>query len=339
MAATPLLAGLVVLVAACAAAGQDERVRLVPEIDGDLWHISNNPDLGELTGEKQQPVDHAIFQSTDGKWHLWSCVRGTKIGRLFFHWEGDSLEQEYWRPVGIAMRADRARGESIEDWGGQEWLQAPHVIIKDGLYHMLYGGHRSETGESQICLATSEDGRSFERYQGERGYSRLFIGPGEARDPMVIKVGEQYLCYYAGHDTGQREPGKFYCRTSTDLIHWSEPQAVCWGGSGGYGAWHCECPFVVHLKGYYYLFRTSRYRPAVTHVYRSTDPFDFCLDDDAKKICELKVSAPEVVRVGAQYYISSVEDLSGGIQLGRLRWVADTARPGERKWGQGGEQP
>ena len=34
----------------------------------------------ELTGEKQQPVDFAIWQASDGTWQVWSCIRQTKCG-------------------------------------------------------------------------------------------------------------------------------------------------------------------------------------------------------------------------------------------------------------------
>ena len=296
----------------------------VPVIDGDFWYIGTYPNLGDLAyGPEHEVVDHAIFQSVDGRWHLWACVRGTKIGRLLYGWEGASLEKGPWQPAGIVMRADREYGESINDWSGEEWIQAPHVIVKDSVYYMFYGGHNSELGECQICLATSLDGRSWQRYRNAQGYSRLFVGPGEARDPMVIKVGDLYHCYYAGHDTGLRKPCKVYCRTSQDLYQWSDYREVSWGGyTSGTGFWSAECPFVVYLDGYYYLFRTSEYRsPARTHVYRSQDPLDFGLGNDSKWVTTLRVAAPEIVQVGDQYYISTVEDLKGGVQLARLKWL------------------
>ena len=79
---------------------------------------------------------------------------------------------------------------------------------------------------------------------------------------------------------------------------------------------------MVFVDGYYYLFRTSEYQPpARTHVYRSADPFDFGLGNDSHWITTLRVAAPEIVQAGDQYYISTVEDLKGGVQLARLKWV------------------
>jgi hypothetical protein len=78
----------------------------------------------------------------------------------------------------------------------------------------------------------------------------------------------------------------------------------------------------VYKDGFYYMFRTSEYYPpARTNVYRSENPFDFGLDTDEKWVATLRVSAPEVVQVGDQYYISTVEDLKGGIQLFKLKWI------------------
>lgn len=293
-----------------------------PALSGHAWHISDNPDLGELAAPRQEVVDHAIFRSADGRWHLWACIRGTAVGRLLYRWEGESIEGPRWEPQGIAMRADRAAGESIDEPDGREWIQAPHVTRWGETYYMFYGGHRTETGESQICLATSPDGRAWTRHRDERGYSRVFVGPGEARDPMILRVGDLYHCYYTGHDTGRPAPCKIFVRTSTDLLHWFDYREVSWGGSGGEGRWSAECPFVVERDGWYYLFRTSRYSPpALTHVYASRDPLDFGPGTDVQKVATLQVAAPEVVTVDGSYYISSVEDLQGGIQVSRLEWV------------------
>ena len=50
----------------------------MPVLDGEPWMIGRNPDLGELHDGEQEVVDHAIFQSDDGRWHLWACIRGDR---------------------------------------------------------------------------------------------------------------------------------------------------------------------------------------------------------------------------------------------------------------------
>ncbi len=308
---------------------------LMPVVDGAFWQITSPVDLGDLKGKKQEAVDHAIFQSDDGKWNVWSCIRGTKIGRLLYAWRGDSLEHHNWSPEGVAMRAQADAGESVDGWGGKEWIQAPHVVINKGVHHMFYGGHTTETGECQICLTTSPDGKTFTRHRDGQGRSRVFSGPGEARDPMTIRIGKTWYCYYSGHDKGARAPCKIYARTSQDLYHWSDPIEVCWGGSAGHGNWSAECPFVVEHDGAYYLFRTTSYRTPLTHLYRSSNPLDFGRDNDEKKIGTIAVAAPEIILHDGKQYISSVHDLAGGIQLARLTFVhedrAHTSQAFERR--------
>jgi hypothetical protein len=68
----------------------------------------------------------------------------------------------------------------------------------------------------------------------------------------TMPSGGQWICYYCGHDTGQRRPCKVFTRTL---------------------------------------------------------------------IATLRLAAPEIVQVSGQDYISTVEDLKGGIQLFRLNWV------------------
>jgi len=302
----------------------------IPVIDGDWWRVGNNPDLGEITSEKQEIVDHCFFQAADGKWQLWACVRYTKVGRVFYRWQGDSIEQRNWMPMGIAMRSDPAYGESHGNGPTDEVLQAPHVIKEGSKYYMFYGGGGSPYGQrirgsvnlyQQICLATSSDGYNFIKHRGSDGYSQLFHSLG-ARDPMVIKVGNQFLCYYSGNilHTEDLRQNVIALRTSFDLINWADYKIVSGGGSPGYHGSSAECPFAIFLDGHHYLFRSSSYAPPVNHVYRSKDPMDFGIDSDEKKITTLAAAAPEIIQIGKQFYISTVADLKGGIQVAKLRW-------------------
>jgi len=59
------------IVVACWAGAQaaNEPV-LIPAFDGDFWTVSGDPDLGEWTSEKQQPVDFGVWQAQDGTWGM-----------------------------------------------------------------------------------------------------------------------------------------------------------------------------------------------------------------------------------------------------------------------------
>lgn len=324
--------------------------KLQPVLDEKgFWLIGPNPNLAELNTDNQECVDHHVFQSEDGKWHLWSCIRGTKVGRVLYHWEADHLWEECWQQTGEWMRALKEYGESIDDWNGEEWIQSPFVVKEDGLYYMFFGGHgtgindegQPQSGHNgkrvpptldtamQMCLQTSKDGRNWERYQNEDGYSRLFISPGEVRDPCLLKDGDVWRMYYAGYYGGgvanHGTPGIFM-RTSTDLIHWSDWKLVHTDRSAQFGGgdWDQECPHVVKRGGYYYMFRTEDYYIPRTHVFRSEDPEDFGIGDASDKYVGLiRVAAPEIIvdpETGDEY-ITSNHNLKGGTMITRLRWV------------------
>jgi hypothetical protein len=234
-----------------------------PKIAGDWWQVAGDPDLGDLSSPKQQPVDFAVWQAADGTWQLWSCIRSTKEPgntRLFYRWEGTKLTDANWKPMGIAMRADTKCGEV------QGGLQAPFVFREGEGFQMFYGGWQD------ICSAYGKDGKTFERRLNADGKATLFREAANAntRDPMLVRVGERWHCYYTAHPDNK---GAVYCRTSPDLRAWSEMRIVAKGGAAGHGPYSAECPFVVEPEpGQFFLFRTQRYgAKAQTSVYFSRE--------------------------------------------------------------------
>jgi hypothetical protein len=292
----------------------------IPVLDGNWWQIAGNPDLGELTSEKQQPVDFGIWKAADGTWQLWSCIRHTKeIGhtRLFHRWEGDSLTQKNWKPLGIAMRADTTLGESP---GG---MQAPYVFHFRNKYLMFYGDW------NRICLAESEDGILFSRVI-RHGSPALFGDPEETntRDAMVLNINNKWYCYYTAHPDND---GAIYVRTSNDLYNWSDSKRVSHGGSPGSGKlWLAECPHVVVRQGKYYLFRTYSYGryengkqliEPKTNIYCSNDPENFGIGTDSLLAGQLPVAAPEIIFDDGQWYIAALMPDLQGIRVARLEWI------------------
>ena len=132
-----------------------------------------------------------------------------------------------------------------------------------------------EHGES--ILLRSTDGRAWTRHRGANGRSRVFLAPGQVRDPVLIKISDRWHMYYAGHHGNDERQRAFYLRTSSDLIHWSDWSIAHFDVRGPYGdaTRAVECPHVVQRGDYYYLLRTESYSEAVCHVFRSEDPADF----------------------------------------------------------------
>jgi sucrose-6-phosphate hydrolase SacC (GH32 family) len=212
-------------------------------------------------------------------------------------------------------------------------------VRDDHIFYFFFGGHSTGLDrygdavppgdprvECQICLMTSADGRHWRRFQDEQGHSRLFCGPGEARDPCVIQIGETWYMYYAGYESGNPLQPGIYLRTSADLVHWSAPGLVHRALQFGAGRWTHECPHVVQRGDTFYLFRTEDYDRARTHVFWSEDPADFGVDRAPVEnyLGLLPLAAPEViVDEDGTEYITSCHDLQRGISICRLAWIED----------------
>jgi hypothetical protein len=314
---------------------------LRPVLDSPFELIGPSPELTELgsypdgSPPHHECVDHHVFQASDGTWHLWGCIRRTAVGRIFYHWEAEKITDAPWCQTGEIMRIDRAAGESLDDRYGQEWIQSPFVVRDQGRYFMFYGGHGTGIDAQgrpvarddpriacQMCLMTSDDGRRWTRHRNAQGYSRLFVGPGETRDPCLLKVGDVWYLYCAGYHNDDRLEAGFYARTSHNLLDWSDWTLVHQDKRFGAGGWNTECPHVVRRGGRFYLFRTADYASATTYVFRSDDPLDFGVGDaSAKYVGPIAVAAPEIiVDDQGREYITSNHDLLGGTRMARLRW-------------------
>ena len=180
----------------------------------------------------------------------------------------------------------------------------------------------------QVTTCSEPLRREVERLFGVRQWNirnkSALITPGDddggmATWPWVMwdSFSEVYRCYYtAGNGLTIR------MRTSDDLIHWSGWRLVHHDLCYGSGPWSTECPHVVFRRGYYYLFRTEHYSRALTHVFRSEDPFDFGIGDASDRyVGRIAVAAPEIIvdRDGNEY-ITSNHDLLAGTRICRLRW-------------------
>ena len=294
---------------------------LVPTIGGPWIQIAGNPDLGELTGRNQQPVDFAVWQAADGTWQAWSCIRRTKCGghtRLFHRWEGQSLTQPDWKPKGIAMLANEELGEQL---GG---LQAPHVVKQGNIFHMFYGDWR------HICHAVSKDGKYFERVIQPNGTTGLFEESRQARergdlvntrDIMMLDINGLWHGYYTACAARQ---GGVLCRTTRDFKSWSPSTVVAFGGEAGTGCFSGECPHVIFRNNRYYLFRTQRYgADNSTSIYHSSEPKMFGVNQDERYFAtRLPVAAPEVVHHDGQDYIVALNLNLDGLRIAPLRWEA-----------------
>ncbi len=285
----------------------------VPVIDGEFWRIGAAPDLDSLNGpdlSRQHVVDHGFVKDNEGKWHLWACIRGTKVSRLLYGWEGESLtDGKLWDQVGVVARASSEWNEQVSN--GREQIQAPYFRKVGDVYFCFYNS-------AGIRLMTSQNGADYERQAIKDGSNLLYEKGG--RDVMVIDEGDTYYAY-STISTVARDGwlrGFVSLRTSKDLVEWSDYTIVSEGGRAGNGAVSAESPFVQKYGGYYFLFRSSS-STGSCFVYRSKDPYNFGVNNDEKLIAELPVWAPEIILEDDQWFISDIADFKG-VKLARLKW-------------------
>ncbi|PYI56609.1 hypothetical protein DLM86_06480 [Paenibacillus flagellatus] len=252
------------------------------------------------------PNDHMILKGKDGRWHAFGITHPEPPADAYIH-EGEWMSFHAVSPPGT-LREHLRHGAwqdcpkllpPSERPSEEKEFYAPFIVEKDGLYHMFYSPH-------QMRLAVSSD---LYRWTPK---GALFSQDGGMRDPNVIFCDGRYIMvYYA-------KPA-IWARTSTDLLHWSDPVDIFRTERPG----ELESPVLIARDNLFYLFwciydghngpfdnRTS--------VYCSDDPFDF---HGKEAIASLPAHAPEVFQDEAgDWYISSAEYPYRGVSIAQLSW-------------------
>ncbi|WP_280368194.1 glycosyl hydrolase family 32 [Nocardia wallacei] len=251
--------------------------------------------------------DHTVVRGPDG-WHLFG-ITGTEPA-------------DPWREVAFAhATADRLAGPwtkrppvlTADPDYGETHLWAPYVIRADDRYFMYYDGGGTDRTATAMNLATSTDLRRWTRHPG----GPLFRDGYDARDPMVLRLGDRWVMYYCATS----EPGGGHhvvaYRTSTDLVHWSDRAIAYTDPSTGTGAGPTESPFMLCHKGSWYLFIGPRPRYVGTDVFRSDDPLHFRAAD---KVGHIAAHAAEIVDDGGTLWITRAGWGQGGVHIAQLRF-------------------
>jgi len=259
--------------------------------------------------------DHCFIRGKDGTWHMFGItnepskhnVRRRKRSKPFAHATAKSLLQRPWDKKPPALTPEWKKWREIHLW-------APHVILHNGTYHMFYcAGDRNPT-KYKLYLATSLDLETWKRHPE----NPMVVDGFHARDPMVLRVGDEWVMYYTA--TSEPSGGNHVVayRTSDDLITWGERNIAFLDPHIGTRGGPTESPFVVRRGDYYYLFIGPRRGYVGTDVFRSKNPFNWSPKDI---VGHIESHAAEVVRdVDGQWYISHCGVSQGGVYLAPLYW-------------------
>lgn len=292
----------------------------------DQLAVGTDPFAGKFAEPGGYTVDHAIIKKGDF-WHL-VYIRGIAgtdwpeypLSNFGHAVSRDLVNWEVRKPV---LETVPGNVESYQVW-------APHIIQHDGLYWIFYTGV-NDSATQTICLATSPDLENWTRHERNPLFNSLPWGHwddrqwSDCRDPMVLKAGDTFYCYYtAGRiipENGEHE----YClgiATSKDLLNWKDEGFRTLVHSRSTPA---ESPFVVERNGEFYLFYTN-YQHGIVYV-KSPDPLHGWKEDPGDPHSIIPgVSASEIFREDGRWYISYIShmpDCLHFLEIKELVWSAD----------------
>ncbi|MFD8209668.1 family 43 glycosylhydrolase [Streptomyces sp. NPDC059695] len=261
--------------------------------------------------------DHTLIRAR-GRWHLFGIVgeraapgeAPDSTAEISFAHASAPAPHGPWTPHPDALTVEPS-------YFGEEHLWAPHVVEADGRFWMFYAAGGADGRGAAINLATSTDLFTWTREPS----GPLFRGL-VARDPMVLRVGGEWVMYY----TELSAPGGHHvvaCRRSADLVRWSEPAVAFTDASTETTVSVTESPYVVERDGWYYLFIGPRNGYTGTDVLASRDPFRFGLAGAAGHV---PGHAVEVFADGEAWYASAAGWFGPGLYLAPVEW-RDTPPP------------
>ncbi|MFQ6392929.1 glycosyl hydrolase family 32 [Nocardia sp. KC 131] len=276
-----------------------------------------DPGIGE--SEPWYINDHTVVRDHSERWHLFGITHkepADPFDEIEFAHATAPEPHGPWTKRRSVLTVDREYGETH--------LWAPHVIAARGRYFMFYAGGGADRTAAAMNLATSTDLLHWTRSPA----GPLFRDGYDARDPMVLRVGEKWIMYYCATSAPTGGHHVVAYRTSTDLLHWSERRIAYTDPTSGTEAGNTESPFVVPHGGSWYLFIGPRPHYVGTDVFRSDNPVSFRIGD---KVGHVAAHAAELIADKGRWWITSAGWAQGGVHLAPLtfpnpRTISDVSR-------------
>ncbi|MFJ7280416.1 glycosyl hydrolase family 32 [Kitasatospora sp. NPDC098663] len=256
--------------------------------------------------------DHTLVRAGD-RWHLFSIVGDSAPPGQAPDSAAEVSLAHASAPSPAGPWSSRPDALTVDpSYFGEEHLWAPHVVESGGVHWMFYAAGGRTGAAINAATSTSADLSTWTRLPS----GPLFRGTA-ARDPMVLRIGAEWVMYY----TELSAPGGHHqvCyRRSTDLLTWRDGGvAFADAATAADGVSVTESPFVVARDGWYHLFLGPRNGYEGTDVLASRDPFRFSLDGRAGHV---PGHAVEVVTDGQQWWASAAGWFRRGLYLAPLDW-------------------
>jgi len=274
---------------------------------GDFKKIYD-PSDGEK--EKWYINDHTFIRADDGTWHLFGITHKEPANpedeRVFAHATAPDLLGPWAKQPSILPYDPKA---------GETHVWAPYVLKDGDTYYMFYCGGGPAHDKYRIHLATSKDLNTWERSHA----NPLVVDGYDARDPMVLKVDDKWVLYYCATSAPLGGNHNVKAVTSTDLLHWGNPQEVFSHPDKGTMGGPTESPFVVAKDGKYYLFLCTNFGYDQSAAYQSDSAFHWEFSDEVGKY---PAHASEVIQTpDGKWYVSRAGWGKGGVYLAELTWL------------------
>ncbi len=288
-------------------------VLVAPAADKPLVEAGKFTEIFDPKAGEKEPWcinDHTFMRDTNGTWHVIGITHVLPIeffrdpGKNLLHATAKSLTQSPWHKEAFAVTADW-------DKYGEFLMWAPYIIKHDGTYYMFVCVGNNQGHKYKIHLLTSKDMWHWDRSPA----NPLLIDGFDARDPVVIQNGKQWILYYTANSTPEGGDHLVACVTSDDLLHWSNKKVVFTFPRKGTFGGPTESPFVVRRGDSFYLFVCDG---GTINVFLSKDPFHW---DYKEQVGTIYAHASEVVRdVDGKWYISHAGWDHGGLSIAPLIW-------------------
>jgi hypothetical protein len=266
-----------------------------------------DPSVGE--DERWYINDHCFIRDQDGLWHMFGITHAEPAApldeRFLAHATSPRLLDASWRKHDHVMHVNPEVGET------HVW--APHVIRHDGQYWMFYCGGGARHDQYRIHLAVSQDLWNWQRHD----QNPMVVDGFDARDPMILRVGDVWVMYYTGNSEPSGGHHVVYAVTSKDLVRWSGRREVFRHSKAGTSGGPTESPFVVSRGSDFFLFLCTCEPYSNTAVYASSDPFHW---DMADQVGSIGAHAAEVVLENGETFVSRAGWGEGGLYLAKLEW-------------------